>query len=413
MIKDTTILHFFDDDKFIDPAIKLFESVIPESSIYYILNNGNTSFKYVKSKKAIPLDLNNKELITSIFKDKNKVLFFHALNKSKQELICNFPTKAIKVWFIWGYDLYNNWKILKKDLFEKETIASIKNINLNQKIKNKYFFNKTVFNVCYLMRVKLHLLPQKVSNFIKNNYFNGFYLAAEKIDIVVPVVPNEYDLVKAMKIKPVFAPFTYGCIEDMLLNDLCTKSISKSNILVGNSGYPTNNHIDVFKKLAALQIGKRNVYVPLSYGGTPEYINKVILKGKEYFGDNFKPLINFMPLDDYNKIISSCGIIIFNHIRQQALGNIIPLGYHGAKIFLNSKSPVYNYFKKEGIFVFNFKEINQSKIDVLLTEKESTYNKQKFFDLYSNESVKNKIETLINIVSLKLDEKTNQICQTL
>ena len=40
-----------------------------------------------------------------------------------------------------------------------------------------------------------------------------------------------------------------------------------------------------------------------------------------------------------------CDTLIFNHIRQQGVGNIITLGYLGAKIYLNKKSPVFEFYK--------------------------------------------------------------------
>ena len=41
--------------------------------------------------------------------------------------------------------------------------------------------------------------------------------------------------------------------------------------LIGNSGDPTNNHLDVFDFLKKHDIGNRNIYVPLSYGGSKRY----------------------------------------------------------------------------------------------------------------------------------------------
>ena len=50
-------IHIFDDDKFIDPTIKLFEEVIPHESIYYVNKLKNSDFKYVKSSNVIRVDL--------------------------------------------------------------------------------------------------------------------------------------------------------------------------------------------------------------------------------------------------------------------------------------------------------------------------------------------------------------------
>lgn len=400
------VIHIFDDLKFIDSAIKLIESVYPNSSKYFVIQNVKEPFNYVKSDKAEPLLLQNKEdenkFVNYINESKTEVVFFHALNLVKQRLVNNIDNKVVKVWFIWGYDFYLNWQPLSRYLYESDTLLFLNKKITETSFKHKLIYNKFSFWLFHTFKDKNFLLPKKVNNILGNAYVTEFYKAVQKIDIVVPIVPNEYELVKGLKISPLYAPFNYGCIEDLLNDKIYDTVLDSKNILIGNSGDPSNNHITIFKRISKINLNERKIIVPLSYGGTKEYVDYIIEKGNYYFGENFVPLINFMSLKDYNQLISSCGFVIFNHIRQQAVGNIITMGYMGAKVFLNEKSPVYEYYKSLGINVYGINEINEVQLNKNLNADEFQNNKRLFFDIYSNNAVKNKIKELYKIVNLVL-----------
>ncbi|RBW48129.1 TDP-N-acetylfucosamine:lipid II N-acetylfucosaminyltransferase [Marinobacter sp. F3R11] len=104
-------------------------------------------------------------------------------------------------------------------------------------------------------------------------------------------------------------------------------------IQVGNSADPSNNHLEVFEKLAALQTDNFRVSVPLSYGDQ-QHARRVIEKGKKLFGDRFVPLVDFLPLHQYQGFLATIDIAIFNHKRQQGLGNLVSLLGMGKKVYL-------------------------------------------------------------------------------
>jgi hypothetical protein len=215
---------------------------------------------------------------------------------------------------------------------------------------------------------------------------------------VVPVVPTEFPLVKKINSKVKYAPFTYGCIEDLLGNKIDKNVKNQPNILLGNSADPSNNHVEVFLELSKLELKDRIVYVPLSYGGNDAYKKQVLNAGRELLGANFQPLIDFMPLEKYNEILLSCGTLIFNHNRQQGVGNIIISGYLGASLFLNEKSPVYQYYKSIGIKVFSISQVSKL-IATPLNDYDININKTKLNKLYSKAAVHEKINTLLSLVN--------------
>lgn len=393
------MIHVFDDDKFIDVAIRLIEYVKPNESRYFVVKNNESPFQYVKSDKVEKISLKNEdELIrfADFISSNCEVLFLHALNEYKQKLALLVSKKIIKVWFVWGYDLYNKWPLLRRKIYEAETQNGL-NV-AEDTLKKKLTVNDFSFYLFKKLNIFQKILPKRVIHGLKNKYETEFWKAIQSIDIVVPVIPNEVNYVKKINPNVLYAPFTYGSIEDLLGDKIGLNVLNGKNVLIGNSADPSNNHLDIFSKLSKIHLGNRKVFVPLSYGGNEFYKSLVIKKGQELFGDNFVPLINFMALEKYNEILLSCGTLIFNHVRQQGVGNIIIMGYLGAKIYLNPKSPVYGYYKDLGMHINSLKKLDSEKNLYPLTKKEVLNNKKIFFDLYSKESVLKKVQKMFEVI---------------
>lgn len=107
-------------------------------------------------------------------------------------------------------------------------------------------------------------------------------------------------------------------------------------VLLGNSGSKTNKHLDALNKLKSVDDGKLQIYSPLSYGGKKSYVNKVILQGKEMFGDRFHPITGFMEYKEYMDMLNSIDIAFFYHDRQEALNNTISLIAKKKTVYIRS-----------------------------------------------------------------------------
>ncbi len=408
-MKNFRITHVFDDDKFIDSAIKLMESVYPGQSDYFVIKNHGTAFNFVKSPlaKAVKLESEQDELAFTqhILKSENKAIFFHALNSKKQKIANRLPSHLVKVWFIWGFDLYTSWKLFHRFLFEKETRQFITKNKFFFYFKQKLQFNKYTFLLFLFSEKKSFFFPKKVFQFIQRLYNTEFYQAAKRIDIVVPVIPAEYELVKSLKINAQFAPFTYGSLEEMLGDKINCSVKTANDILLGNSADPSNNHVDVLKQLSRIGVADKKVFVPLSYGGNPNYIKFVIEEGKRYLGENFMPITDFLNHKQYSELLSNCGFLIFNHLRQQGVGNIIMLGYRGSKIFLNEKSPVFSYYRSLGMHIYSTQKIDEKALFENLTEAQVVENQRIFIENYSNTVVMEKVRTLLKTVEIEIANK--------
>ena len=142
---------------------------------------------------------------------------------------------------------------------------------------------------------------------------------------------------------------------------LIDKKDDSINILVGNSANPTNNHLEIFDKLLEHKEKKINIFTPLSYGDF-RYAMRVMKSGYEYFGERFKPIIDFMDEDKYNKFLSTIDIAIFNHNRQQGMGNIITLLGMGKKVYMRSNVTTWDLFEYNGIKLF---DVDAISVDLL------------------------------------------------
>ena len=128
---------------------------------------------------------------------------------------------------------------------------------------------------------------------------------------------------------------------------------SDINLLVGNSADPSNNHLEVFDVIQEIKESNFKIYSPLAYGSDEKYRDKVIAEGNDRFGLQFHSLTELISLNDYLSLLSKIDIAIFNHNRQQAMGNIITLLGLGKKVYLRSNVTHWDFFKSHGIHVYN------------------------------------------------------------
>jgi len=129
-------------------------------------------------------------------------------------------------------------------------------------------------------------------------------------------------------------------------------SPERKNILVGNSAAFTNNHLEIFELVAALNLTGQQLVVPLGYSDNDGYVERLSQKAKRLLGNRYQPVLDFMDINAYQAKLRDCGYAIFNHLRQQALGTILMALQMGLRVFLNREGRNYLFFKRLG-FHFN------------------------------------------------------------
>ncbi|MBQ9417286.1 MAG: TDP-N-acetylfucosamine:lipid II N-acetylfucosaminyltransferase [Bacteroidales bacterium] len=119
-------------------------------------------------------------------------------------------------------------------------------------------------------------------------------------------------------------------------------------VLLGNSAYPMNNHIDACLLLQRSLPADYFLLTPLSYGDKP-YADLFLKWGKKHLGKKFQPITDYMARQDYINMLASIDIAVMFHNRQQAFGNIITMLTLGKPVFMKSQSVIYTLLKKIGI----------------------------------------------------------------
>ncbi len=168
----------------------------------------------------------------------------------------------------------------------------------------------------------------------------------------------------------------------------------KFYIQVGNSSDPSNNHLEVFQKLQRYKNENIEIICPLSYGSL-EYRDTIISEGRKMFNNKFRPLIDFLPFDEYLNLLAKVDISIFNHKRQQAMGNIITLLGLGKKVYVRDDITTWGFFIEHGLKVFS----SNSNFEDLLDEFEENkrlINIKNVKNKFSKEKLKGDWEKIFN-----------------
>lgn len=168
------------------------------------------------------------------------------------------------------------------------------------------------------------------------------------------------------------------------------------DILLGNSGSPSNNHLEAFDALLPLIGNTRRLVVPLSYGHAA-YAEHVARAGRERFGARFEALRTWLPIDAYNLRLRSCGLVVMNHRRQKAVGNIGAALYKGAKVFLRPENPLFGFYTSLGAVIHSTEmlEAGDSQALAPLPEADRQQNREVVRKRWSRASVVASVRGLI------------------
>lgn len=387
------LLHLAEDEKFIDAAIDHFEAVYPNGNIYYIQPVGrNDELKFVKTNHP---NIIAKSVDSAEFRDLTRrldsfdaVILHNYYTPYKKKVVEEASEKVHFHWICWGADLYSV-PGLSKMLYLKKT--------------QKYIYHQLSFKGRIKRYLEDKLFPiVSMTNKQKNNLLRPYrenYNSYEKIKSVSTVLPVEYDLIrKYISNKIEYKPFHYGRSEKNI-RESSDSICSGNNFLIGNSATETNNHLDMFDILECVRMPGVKFYFPLSYGNK-KYGRYIEEKGRKVFKDAFYPLTDFMPLEEYDKLMSMCGNIVMNHIRQQGMGNVAMGLRKGARIFLNPESIIYNFLKREGFIVYKIEDLKE--IGSLLSFNElATHNRPLIERKFSRKQVLKDTEDLVRYLTIK------------
>ncbi|WP_413472807.1 TDP-N-acetylfucosamine:lipid II N-acetylfucosaminyltransferase [Shewanella baltica] len=133
----------------------------------------------------------------------------------------------------------------------------------------------------------------------------------------------------------------------------------KLTFLLGNSAAESNNHFELFDTIKHLTSEDILLLMPLNYAGKEGYIDTVIERGKDLFGDKFQPILEMLSKESYDKLLADVDITVFAHDRQQGLYVAYYMMLHGKKLFLKSTTTTYENFKNYNFIVDSLETLSQ------------------------------------------------------
>ena len=351
-----TAVHFFPDTQFVDHAIDIYKDLKIYKNIFCCYNKKG-KVKFIKSPD-ISLFSNNATIISFINSNADFLILYSLCLPYSVLLKLNRNIKI--VWHTVGYDIYSDDSIIGR-LDQKKLI----NMNLYCKLTRKYLS----LNFLYITKkvIRYYILFA----FRRNYYYNFLINNVSYISSVLPIEKKYFD--KRLKAK--YIDFRFISERDNFGNFDLQKT-NKTNILLGNSATPENNHLDVLEYLHSLNLDNINIIMPLSYGDERyrDYLIRYIKHKKYRF--EVECLTNFLDFKNYKEILQSCSFAIFGVLRQQAMGNIYNLLKIGTKIFLYSNSIVYKQLIENGYNVYPIEEISVHSLMTGLSKEEKENNKK-------------------------------------
>ncbi|HHQ4518568.1 TPA: TDP-N-acetylfucosamine:lipid II N-acetylfucosaminyltransferase [Aeromonas veronii] len=336
------ILHLACLDKFIPGFIDILQRNFTDET-HTVITFGDISLYHYEQTQTM-FNCPRVNSFRSIFKiikclhNSDKVILHGLFSPHLVAMLCFMPWLHNKCqWIIWGGDLYYHELAVKNARYR-------------------------------VIEVFRHFLISRLGGFI--TYIEGDYHKAQQW---YNAKGQRYDCIMYKS-----NIYNGSCLDVSRLTRKYADSNTKISLLVGNSADVTNNHQRIFDKLVKLDVNNHvdKIYCPLSYGDSA-YAEQIKQQGEAMFGDKFHALMDFMSLDEYNKILDEVDIAVFAHNRQQAMGNAINLLGRGKTLYMCADTSSYDLFTKLDIKVFSLDNLElkpqEPKISLSNNEKIRNY----------------------------------------
>ena len=329
------ILHVVHAEKFIAPFVELVNQNFDRSKHLFFVMGNTDKYPVQDAKNVVVIKRKILSKMTallwlSVLMNRADKIMLHGLFRGRIILLLLLQFWLLKkcYWFIWGKDLYT-YQVGRKKLFWR----------LKELIRRPVIRN--IGNLVTYVKGDFDLARE-------------WYGATGRYHECILYPSNIYQ----------------DITEDLDVD-------TNINIQVGNSADPSNEHVEIFNILHAYKDRDIKVYVPISYGDN-EYRENVALAGRDMLGEKFIPMTEFMPISAYIKFLNRIDIAIFNHKRQQGMGNVITLLGLGKKVYMRKDISSWDVFAELGVQLFDVANISIDKLDKKTAELNSEMIKRYF-----------------------------------
>jgi len=283
----------------------------------------------------------------------SRIAVFHNVTPKIAGALAFAPPSVLRVWSGWGGDYYGTTIDSDAGLLGPDTRRLI-----NSELRPTFWAGR----ILHAMRFDPVLRA-----------------AARAADVFSAPIPEDLDVFRRRftGFRGRYSQLNYVSVEDSIA--LGSDRPLGSDILLGNSASPTNNHLEMLKLLAGQDLAGRRVLVPLSYGNQA-YASSIVRAGRDLLGDRFVPLTDFLSLDAYNDLLADCGTVVMGSQRQAGLGNILRAIWQGAHLVLDARNPVVDYLRSRGVTVTLVDDVRASGIPTAPLSPAQIASNQAFLD---------------------------------
>ena len=367
------ILHILADDKFSDYAIEQFENLSVPSDFVLIVTCGAEAL--VKHRAKASIIRHGDEAYTKMLDSLSSydAIILHGMfwKYDYDILTCISPSTKV-AWVNWGGEIYGRNDVYYDFLSARSRIM--------ESLHNwKSSLRRDSFNPHYE-------LPLDVFR---------------RVDYCLTDEKDEYEYVKnyhqSPKLEHLF--YNYYTLEDMV-GPLIEKRCNGHNIFMGNCGANECNYWDAMPIAARLKEKGQKVIIPIPKGyGAPWVCKRVNRLGKWLYGEDFMPLRDFLPREQYNELICDCSTMIMPHYAPRAQGNIITALWLGMRVYLSERNMTYHHFKRLGCTVYSIeKDLTRSNKErfIPMTDEELAHNRAILLATYSRIPTMKAVQNIVD-----------------
>jgi hypothetical protein len=373
-------LHLTHDSVFIDYIINAGNALGLKGNKYLIHTLDGKRPKMVKSEEIHFAKYDSPEFWKIIGDIRQyKTLYIHFMHGITSDFVNRMPAGLKIVWCFWGGDGLELPSMLKNVYQPK----SFRYFRKHDKLSWKPLSLRKIYYNYLAVKQRKKVDEDNVKAIARVNYFAHY-------------LPEDFMLIKkATTCNAAFVPFHYAAFEDIVPAHMKKTVAAGNNILLGNSDTVTNNHFEAIDQLAETGLNGAKVYCPLSYEGG-QYAKDVAAYGKKKLGDDFIPMLQYLPKEEYDKMLSGISVSLMNHNRSQALGNILGLLCGGVKLYMSADSTLYQFFKKHGLHVFSIQhDLSAESMEKKLKAEEVKFNQDKLVEIFGKAHHLEKIKNLL------------------
>lgn len=319
------IVHLAQDEKFLPLARSLFEQVFPGASTFLVCHRRRRAPRFLLPDAEVryrrPLAFRFPWLLREL--RGADLVVVHAMTKAHARALRGVPDHVPVVWIGYGFDYYGLIADRVGGLWLERTRELVARLAIDD--------DSAVLERTLLPRVAARV--------------DAFSVNPAEVAMLREALP-------ALRAR--YLPLPSFTVEDVFEHG--APAMAGADLLLGNSAAPSNNHLEAFDLLATTLPPDARLVVPLSYGNG-RYADHIEAVGRQRFGERFVPLRTWLPVADYQDRIAGCGTVLMNHCRQQGVGNIAAALYKGAKVFLQRRNPLFEFFGGLGAQVHPVDEI--------------------------------------------------------